>query len=140
MFTLEESLIDWKGLQVQKMYLRHLTSNPKLTHNEQIALDALVNFLDYVQDQAVGVVAESTVFTYCNLSRMATNMSLPYKDVDDAPFVIIDADGNWLDACMTRPDAESIVRFLTSAYAFEDLDVITRKEWKVRLHGTEIDK
>ena len=137
MFALEESQIDWGVLRVQKMYLLHLSENRKLTHNERAAVDGLVSLLDYVQDQAIssGAVEGFKVFTHRNLRRMAMNMGLPYEEIDDAPFVIIDEDGNWVDAFATRADAESVLNYLTNEHSYECLDIITGEEWRARLHG-----
>lgn len=137
MFALEESQIDWGVLRVQKMYLLHLSENRKLTHNEQAAVEGLINLLDYVQDQAItsGAVEGCVVFTHRGLRRMAMNMGLPYEEIDDAPFVIIDEDGNWVDAFATRPDAEKALNYLTTEHSYECLDIITGEEWRVRLHG-----
>jgi len=144
MFPLDESRIDWKALRVQKMYLLHLSNNRKMTHNEQAAIEGLINLLDYIQDQAVAseTVDENIVFTYRTYRqrRMAENMGLPYyEEVDATPFIVIDTDWNWIDAFATRADAESARTYLIS-FGYEHLDIITGEEWGARLHGTETIK
>lgn len=61
-FELDADLVDWKRLRKQKAALVEI--GPKLTHNQFMLVDGVVNFLDYIQDCAVeqGVVSEKKVF------------------------------------------------------------------------------
>ena len=139
MFSLNEHHINWRTLRVMKMYLLARVNNES---GEGLALDGLVNLLDYIQDTANAEtgIPETDIYTYEELNHDARELNLPYEEVDDAPFVVIDSKtGQWLDAFMQEYKAQHCVACLAHD-GITGTEVITGGEWRARKDPDRVER
>ena len=117
-----------------KMYLLYHRNDPVTETNEATAFSGLIHLLDYIQDKALveSELLGERIFTHEELEKDANNLNLPYEEIDDAPFVVIDSrTGQWLDAFMWKYKAQHCVALLATI-GIKETRIITGEEWRAR--------
>lgn len=134
---LAEKEINWRTLRVQKMILVRLAdgNNRHLTDSDLHACNCMINLLDYLQDQAEETCLDtpaSDIFTHKELEEDFEKIGYEFDgNVDNALFHLIDVNGEWLDAFVTREKAEAQKDLIRrdADDSLGEIRILTYDEW-----------